>query len=70
MELLQYATQFLMSIVPPASEYCVAPKDPSTMSIKELKTAIRNAGLSSQAVGLMEKSEFVKLLTDYRNNKK
>lgn len=70
MELLQYATQFLLTVLPPAPEYCVAPKDPATMSIKELKTAIRNAGLSSQAVGLMEKSEFVRLLTDYRNTKK
>ncbi len=36
------------------------------MSVKELKAAIRKAGLGQQAVGLMEKQEFVKLLKDYR----
>ena len=40
------------------------------MSVKELRAAIRRAGLGSQAVGLMEKSEFVKLLRDHREGGK
>ena len=43
-------------------------KEPSKMSVKELKEAIRNAGLGSKAVGLVEKSEFVKLVQDHRNS--
>ena len=42
-------------------------KDPSEMSVKELKAAIRKAGIGSKAVGLMEKSEFVKLVKDHRD---
>lgn len=37
------------------------------MSIRELKEAIRVAGLSNQAVGFREKSEFVDLLKQHRN---
>lgn len=37
-------------------------KAPNEMSVKELKAAIRNAGLASQAVGFSEKQEFVTLL--------
>jgi hypothetical protein len=39
------------------------------MSIKELKEAIRAAGLSNQALGFREKSEFIELLTQHRRNK-
>ena len=39
------------------------------MSVKELKAAIRKAGLASKAVGLMEKSEFIKLAQDHRAGK-
>lgn len=41
-------------------------KAPEDMSVKELKAAVRHAGLSQQAKGFMEKSEFIKLLKDYR----
>ena len=52
----------------PADDTCrITLKEPSAMSIKELKAVIRKAGLASKAVGFMEKSEFVKLVTDYRN---
>lgn len=44
-------------------------KDPTDMSIKELRASIRNAGLTSNAIGFMEKREFVKLLQDYRQGK-
>ena len=70
MQLLQYATQYLISILPDSPQYSLAPKSPTEMSVKELKVAIRNAGLSSSAVGFTEKSEFIKLLQDYRQNKK
>lgn len=45
-------------------------KDPEDMTIKELKAAIRSAGLESKAVGFMEKSEFVKLLKDQNSGGK
>eukprot|EP00559_Dactyliosolen_fragilissimus_P001051 CAMPEP_0184859904 /NCGR_PEP_ID=MMETSP0580-20130426/4867_1 /TAXON_ID=1118495 /ORGANISM="Dactyliosolen fragilissimus" /LENGTH=220 /DNA_ID=CAMNT_0027356777 /DNA_START=313 /DNA_END=978 /DNA_ORIENTATION=- len=63
--------KFLQELLPSdVGEDCkVKLKDPSEMSIKELKAAIRNAGLGSKAVGLMEKSEFVRLVQDHRNGK-
>ena len=36
------------------------------MSVKELKAAIRDAGLANKAVGLCEKKEFVTLLTEHK----
>jgi len=61
--------KFCKKVIPPdGHNFKVNLKDPSDMSIKELKMAIRNAGLGNQAVGLMEKSEFVKLLKDHRNS--
>ena len=36
------------------------------MSVKELKVAIRNYGLGSQAMGFSEKQEFVKLLEEHK----
>jgi len=60
--------KFCLTVLPPDGHgFKVTLKDPSQMSVKELKEAIRNAGLGSKAVGLMEKSEFVKLLQDHRN---
>ncbi len=67
MEEIQYVKEFLERVVPSDSECQVKLKDPSEMSVKELKAAIRKAGLGSKAVGLMEKSEFVKLVRDHRN---
>mmetsp|Transcript_27890 Transcript_27890/g.39908 ORF Transcript_27890/g.39908 Transcript_27890/m.39908 type:complete len:237 (-) Transcript_27890:1126-1836(-) len=67
---LQDALQFLKQILPPDSSACVKVKAPSEMSIKELKEAIRRAGLGSKAVGLMEKSEFVQLLQKHRGESK
>ena len=60
---------FCVGVLPPDGHgFKVTLKDPADMSVKELKEAIRNAGLASKAVGLMEKSEFVKLLNDHRND--
>ena len=66
---LRESLQFLSSVVPPDGSFQVQLKDPSEMSIKELKGAIRKAGLGNKAVGLMEKQEFVKLLQDHRDGK-
>ncbi|GAX11632.1 lysophospholipase II [Fistulifera solaris] len=60
---------FLQQVLPPDDTCLVTLPDPSTMSVKELKAEIRNAGLSKQATGLMEKHEFVKLIQDYRQGK-
>jgi len=63
------AAQFLSRILPPDDSCKIQLKDPSEMSVKELKEAIRKAGLGSKAVGLMEKAEFVKLVKDHREGK-
>jgi len=67
MEEIQDVKEFLEKVVPSDNECQVKLKDPSEMSVKELRAAIRKAGLGSKAVGLMEKSEFVKLVRDHRN---
>jgi hypothetical protein len=60
--------QFLSQVLPDEATCRVQLKEPSQMSIKELKAAIRKAGLQHKAVGLMEKHEFVKLVEDYRKS--
>lgn len=67
MEEIAYVKEFLEKVVPSDTEFQVKLKDPSEMSVKELRAAIRKAGIGSKAVGLMEKSEFVKLVRDHRN---
>eukprot|EP00586_Coscinodiscus_wailesii_P022324 CAMPEP_0172509348 /NCGR_PEP_ID=MMETSP1066-20121228/219618_1 /TAXON_ID=671091 /ORGANISM="Coscinodiscus wailesii, Strain CCMP2513" /LENGTH=286 /DNA_ID=CAMNT_0013287785 /DNA_START=296 /DNA_END=1156 /DNA_ORIENTATION=+ len=62
--------EFLQNKLPPDSSVCVKVKAPEEMSVKELKAAIRRAGLGSKAIGLMEKGEFVKLLKDFRDTGK
>ena len=66
---LQDVLSFLKSILPPTTEFNVKLKDPAEMSIKELKVAIGKAGLGRQAIGLMEKREFVELLQRHRDGK-
>ncbi len=66
---LRDALAFLGKVLPPDDTCRVQLKDPSAMSVKELKAAIAKAGLGSKAVGLMEKSDFVKLLQDHRDGK-
>jgi predicted esterase len=63
------ATAHLLSILPEDKSLCLAPKDPSTMSVKELKAAIVQAGIGSKAVGFSEKHEFVSLLVAHREGK-
>ena len=57
-----------MNVLPFDADLVIPAKDPSEMSVKELKAAILSAGLQNQARGLCEKSEFVKLLVEHRQN--
>jgi lysophospholipase-2 len=67
MEEIADLKNFLERVLPPSEECKITLKDPSDMSVKELKAAIRKAGLGQKAVGLMEKGEFVRLLKDHRD---
>lgn len=58
--------QFLRRVLPDDETCKITLKDPNDMSVKELKQAIRKAGLSREATGFTEKSEFVKLLNEHR----
>jgi hypothetical protein len=66
---LQDVLKFLKKVLPKDDTCKIKVKPANEMSIKELKAAIRKAGLSSKAIGLMEKSEFVRLLQDHRDGK-
>ena len=69
MDILRDTGAFLKSILPHDDAYTIKPKPPSEMTVKELKTAIRNNGLGSKATGFTEKYEFVKLLEDFYASK-
>lgn len=58
---------FVTRVLPDDATFAVPAKDPSDMSVKELKEAVRLAGLSSQARGFCEKEEYVNLLKSHRN---
>jgi lysophospholipase-2 len=58
---------FFKTVLPPDDTCRIPLQDPATMSVKQLKAAIRRAGIQSQAVGFYEKSEFIKLLQDQRS---
>lgn len=60
---------FLQKILPADDSCKITLKDPSDMSIKELKAAIRKAGLQQSALGFTEKREFIQLLNDHRGGK-
>jgi lysophospholipase II len=60
---------FLAAVLPPDDTCKITVKAASEMSVKELKEAIRKAGLSHKMVGLMEKHEFVTLLQNHRDGK-
>lgn len=61
---------FLKMVLPVDANACIKVKAPEEMSVKELKAAIRRAGLGRKAVGLCEKGEFIKLLKVYRETGK
>jgi predicted esterase len=60
---------FLQKVLPKVEECYIKLKDPSEMSVKELKAAIVKAGIGSRAVGFSEKSEFIDLLKCHRAGK-
>lgn len=62
MEELEEAFDFMSKCIPEDPQYNLPPPDPRTMSVKELKAAVVEAGLASEARGFTEKSEFVDLL--------
>ena len=66
---LNDAMAFVKKKIPFDESVKITLKDPSTMSVKELKAVIRKAGLIDKAVGFMEKSEFIKLVQDHRDGK-
>lgn len=67
--IIQEVAKFMMSILPDDPSTIVKPRSPKDMSIKELKEAIRDVGLTSQTRGFMEKSEYVNLLQGYYTSK-
>lgn len=60
---------FLMTHLKDDESCKITLKDPTEMTVKELKAAIRKAGLLQKAAGFMEKQEFVRLLQDHRSGK-
>jgi hypothetical protein len=63
------AARFMASVLPPdwqGSAASNSSKEPAEMSVKELKEAVRAAGLSAEAQGFTEKKEYVDLLTKSR----
>lgn len=69
MEIVHDAEIFIKKILPYDISYIVKAKDPKDMSVKELLKAIKSNGLASKAIGLSEKSEYIKLLEDYYKSK-
>jgi len=66
---LQKVAGFLSKVLPADDSFKIQLKDPKDMSVKELKAAIRKAGLGNKAVGFMEKREFINLVQDHRDGK-
>ena len=62
---LDAVKSFLSEKIPFVAELAIKPKDPNDMSVKELKAAIKNAGLADKAVGFSEKQEFISLLKSH-----
>lgn len=73
MDELDDVVTFLRRVLPPTETS--APNDavigdPSVMSVRQLRGAIKQAGLEEQAKGMFEKSELINLLQQYLNQKK
>lgn len=69
MEELDDVVRFLERIIPPEKEKEDCAGDPTLMSVKELREAVRRAGLEERARGLFEKSELVDLLLQHLKKK-
>jgi hypothetical protein len=68
-DVLTNVFEFISEILPLDSSAVVRPKDPASMSIKELKASIRELGLAEKALGFSEKQEFIKLLEEFYSSK-
>lgn len=68
-DMMKSAVEFVKKILPDAPELALKPKLPCDMTVKELKDAIRKAGLASDALGFFEKREFVDLLEKYNKTR-
>ena len=64
-DVLRDVLVFLSTGLPHGPEHLPAPKPFADMSVRELKGAVRDAGLARRAVGFSEKREFVDLLTEH-----
>eukprot|EP00804_Cyclotella_cryptica_P009020 CCRYP_003130-RA/>CCRYP_003130-RA protein AED:0.08 eAED:0.08 QI:61/-1/1/1/-1/1/1/155/277 len=73
MEELDDVVRFLERVIPPLEENdaCDARvmADPTLMSVRELREAVKRAGLEEKARGIFEKSELVDLLVQHSSNK-
>jgi len=69
MEVLSFLKRVLPMDGDGVEECKVKLKDPKDMSIKELREAIRMAGIGRKAIGFTEKSEFIRLIEDHRSGK-
>lgn len=69
MEELNDVVAYLKRVIPQESAEPKVNGDPTMMTAKELKQAIKQAGLEKQARGMLEKSELVNLLITYLNRK-
>jgi len=58
---------YLEQRLPHDADRIAQAKAPSDMSIKELKLALKHAGLGNKITTFVEKSEFVNLLEQYLN---
>jgi hypothetical protein len=65
MEIVRDAAAIFADQLPHSDTHIVPPPSPRTMSVKELKEAIRDHGLTQKAVGLTEKAELVEVVEDF-----
>lgn len=60
---------FIEARLPHRDDLVPPPKSPEDMSMKELRQALQEAGLTSKTRGFVEKEEFVRLLEEHRANR-
>lgn len=67
MEELDDVAAFLKRVIPPIDGEPLSAErvDPADMTVRQLKDAIRRAGLEEKAKGMMEKSDLVNLLSEH-----
>jgi hypothetical protein len=66
---LRDVVSFLETRLPHREDLVPPSKSPSEMSLRELRQAVQEAGLSSRTRGFVEKEEFVRLLEEFRSAK-